>query len=266
MSSHSAQPRIPPELIAEIAAHSADNPPALRTMSLVSKAVRTFAIEHLFAVIHFACEQDITWWGAMVQRTPGLQHIVKRVKFSDPSADGIKCHQQVQSPEPLSKAVVPPKIPIMRHMPNISIVEWESDTHTMDSSMAIAYMSLFLNSTELCLSGMNFYLAGFASGFNELARFLCGRKLRVLSFCNTHVWGEPNEECLTFDLTTLEELRVLVEASRPAMLKSLTFAGRFSLGTSNAPCSLQTRENILLIVNPCLVNLSLIWDFYLWGE
>jgi hypothetical protein len=171
-------------------------------------------------------------------------------------------------------------------MPNVSIVQWESDidsdTHTIDNSMAIAYMSLFPNSTELCLSGMNFYPAGFASGFDKLARFLCGRKLRVLSFWNTHVWGELNEERLTFDLTALEELRVvgccpaffdstefvsqLVEASRPTALKSLTFAGRFSLGTSNAPCSLQTIENILLIANPCLVNLSLIWDFYVWGE
>ncbi|KAJ7814622.1 hypothetical protein B0H14DRAFT_2849996, partial [Mycena olivaceomarginata] len=128
----------------------------------------------------------------------------------------------------------------------------------------------------LCLSGMNFYPAGFASGFDKLARFLCGRKLRVLSFCNTHVWGELNEERLTFDLTALEELRVVsccpeffnnteFHPGRPA-LKSLTFAGRFSLGTSNAPCSLQTIENILLIANPCLVNLSLIWDFYVWDR
>ncbi|KAJ7364347.1 hypothetical protein DFH08DRAFT_949949 [Mycena albidolilacea] len=273
----STQLRIPPELIAEIVAYNADDIPALHAMSLVSKAMRSFTIEHLFAAIHFICEQDITWWGAMVQRTPRLQHIVKRVKFSDPSADEIRRHRHVRY---LSEAVVPPKIPIM---PNVSIVEWESDTHTMDNSMAIAYMSLFPNSTELRLSGMHFHLAGkFGSGFDQLARFLCGRKLRVLSFCSTHVWDEPNEEDLTFDLTSLEELRVvgcspdffdntefvsqLVEASRPAALKSLTFAWRFGLGASIAPCSLQTMENILLIANPCLVNLSLIWDLYVWGE
>ncbi|KAJ7698514.1 hypothetical protein B0H14DRAFT_3036764 [Mycena olivaceomarginata] len=110
----------------------------------------------------------------------------------------------------------------------------------MDNSMAIAYMSLFPNSTELCLSGMKFYSDGFATGLDELARFLCGRKLRVLSFCDgTHVAKSSNfTERQTFDLTALEELRIvdcpelvndtefvpqLLQASRPTALKSLAF-------------------------------------------
>jgi hypothetical protein len=126
---------------------------------------------------------------------------------------------------------------------------------------------------------------------DELARFLCGRKLRVLSFCNTQVWGGPNKERLTFDLTALEELRIvdcpalvddtefvsqdgtefisqLVQASRPTALKSLIFARRFGfrLGTSNMPCSLQTMKNVFFITSPCLVDLSLTWGFGVWGE
>ncbi|KAJ7808179.1 hypothetical protein B0H14DRAFT_2870954 [Mycena olivaceomarginata] len=152
----------------------------------------------------------------------------------------------------------------------------------MDNSMAIAYMSLFPNSTELCLSGMKFYSDGFATGLDELARFLCGRKLRVLSFCDgTHVAKSSNfTERQTFDLTALEELRIvdcpelvndtefvpqLLQASRPTALKSLAFVGRFDPETRNTvPCSLQTMESVLFITSPCLVNLSLTWDFYVW--
>jgi hypothetical protein len=262
-------------------------------MSLVSKTMRTFTIEHLFAAIHFECVQDLTWWGTMLERTPSLQHIVKRVKFSDPtsSVDGMKHYRKEWPIKPLGKAVVPPTIPIM---PNVSIVEWEPEAYTIDDSMAIAYMALFPNTTELYISFMSFDdLSGrpLVDGFHRLARFLhASGKLRVLSLGNISVGRKRHLELPTFDLTALEDLRViecadvfddesgfdgpdpdflaqLVEASRLTELKSLksvTFAGGFVLRSE--PCSLQVMQKILFSTNLYLTNLSLIVDSLVWGE
>jgi hypothetical protein len=243
-------------------------------MSLVSKALRSFAIEHLFSAIHFACAQDITWWGTMVRRTPRLHHIVKRVKFSDPTPGWMERRRaQVLSPTPLHQAVVPPEIPIL---PNVSVVEWESNTSEIDNAMAIAYMALVPNTQELYLSGMSFNGISDMSfvGFDELATFLraCG-KLRVLSFSATEVddaiLPEINRGRPTFNPTALEDLRVagcdgseleefdflsqLVEASRPTELKSLTFA-------HNEGQWANSMGKLLRLASPCLVNLTLLLD------
>ncbi|KAF7347575.1 hypothetical protein MVEN_01514100 [Mycena venus] len=287
-SSRSIWSRIPPELAAEIAAHNADDVASLRAMSLVSKGMRSFAIEHLFTVIHFACAQDLTFWGAMIRRTPRLQHIVKKVKFSDPNKRWMKRHRKVRSPKPLSSATVPPKVPIM---PNVRVVEWEEDDENIveiSATMATAYMTLFPNTEELYLSGMTF--DGFSEmslnltnssldGFDELATLLgtCA-KLRVLSFRDTDVdegLGLDNGKRPKFNLTALEELRViecgdtefaefdflvqLVEASRPNELKSMTFAQGFDFG-GDEPCSLLAMDKLLRLAAPSLVDLTILLD------
>jgi hypothetical protein len=128
-------------------------------------------------------------------------------------------------------------------------------------------------------------------GFHRLARFLhASGKLRVLSLGNISVGRKRHLELPTFDLTALEDLRViecadvfddesgfdgpdpdflaqLVEASRLTELKSLksvTFAGGFVLRSE--PCSLQVMQKILFSTNLYLTNLSLIVDSLVWGE
>ncbi|KAJ6572115.1 hypothetical protein B0H19DRAFT_677984 [Mycena capillaripes] len=175
---------IPPEIALEIAAHNADDVTSLRAMSLVSRSMRSLAIEHLFSVVHFACAQDLSWWQTMLCRTPELATFVKKVKFSDASEDWIKRHRKVRYPQSLYVACLEPKFTAM---PNVCAVEW--DTCSINIWMAVAYMALFPNLKELHLRGINLH------GFHELRQFLhaCGR-LQVLSFSNTIVakneWDE----------------------------------------------------------------------------
>ncbi|KAJ7916228.1 hypothetical protein B0H13DRAFT_1998652 [Mycena leptocephala] len=238
-SSRSAQwSRIPPELAAEIAGHNSEDVPTLRAMSLVCKAMRSFAIEHLFSLIHFACSQDISYWNAMVRRTPRLSSIVRRVKFSDPGVDWLRRHRTaVRSRRTLRDAAVPPKIPVM---PNVRVVEWEEDVYPIDIGMAAAYMALFPNTKELLLN-MSFDVLEITNvNVHELTRL-------------------QSRERPTFDLTALEELRVtecgfrdpdldfllqLVKESPPTELKSLTLAESFDF------------------VGPSLVNFSVLLESF----
>ncbi|KAJ7361423.1 hypothetical protein DFH08DRAFT_1074412 [Mycena albidolilacea] len=267
LQSWSPGTQIPPELVAEIVGHNADDIPSLRAMSLVSKALRSFAIEHLFSlfILH---ARKISPGGA------------PWVKFSDPTPGWMERRRaQVLSPTPLHQAVIPPEIPIL---PNVSVVEWESNTSEIDNATVIAYMALFPNTQELYLSGMSFYGISDMSfvGFDELATILraCG-KLRVLSFSATEVddtiLPEINRGRPTFNLTALEDLRVagcdgseleefdflsqLVEASRPTELKSLTFA-------YNEGQWANSMGKLLRLASPCLVNLTLLLDTYVLDE
>ncbi|KAJ7669370.1 hypothetical protein DFH06DRAFT_182351 [Mycena polygramma] len=179
--------RVPAEIAHEIAAHNADDVPSLRAMCLVSQTMRFLAIEHLFAFIHFAREQDFSWWAAMLHRTPRLRTIVKKVKFSYADFEDkawIMRHREVYSPKRLHEAVVPPQIPTM---PNIRVVEWEGNEWERDPgsfpiSMAVASMALFPNINELHLRYVMF------DSLEQVATLLgaCGR-LRVLSVCCTDV-------------------------------------------------------------------------------
>ncbi|KAF8215875.1 hypothetical protein K438DRAFT_614223 [Mycena galopus ATCC 62051] len=251
--------RIPPEIVAEIVRHNANNVSSLCAMAQASKALRSFAIEHVFSAIHFTCAQDITRWDTMLSRTPQLQHIVKKIKFS---YDGIKRYGRARFQQPLHQGTVPPKIPIM---PNVHVVEWKSHQYSpIDQSMAIAYMALFPNTTELCLTDMYF------DGFDKLAAFLhaCGR-LRVLCFRSTRVKNyvqiDRENPVLKVDLTRLEDLRAtgkyndfafltqLVEASQPTEIKSLTF----SVGLYSS--TLATKK-LVRLASPSLVSLSLLLD------
>ncbi|KAJ6575325.1 hypothetical protein B0H19DRAFT_1372151 [Mycena capillaripes] len=275
----SAWSRIPPEIIHEIAAHNADDVPSLRVMSLVSKTIRSFAIEHLFSMIHFACAHDFTIWHTMLRRTPKLQTIVKRVKFSDAGRNRTERGRTVRSRKKLSGAVVPPKISVM---PNVRVVEWDGEDIVV--SMAVAYMALFPNIQELCLNNLDL------DGFDELARLLatCG-SLRALSFRGVQAedfgldlgledeWTPPptvSRELLAFDLTALEELEVIecgdpdresdylvqmIEKSQPTGLKSLTFTEGFA---GEEPCSLTAMDKLLRLAASSLVNLSLGLDSY----
>ncbi|KAJ6503327.1 hypothetical protein C8R47DRAFT_1192937 [Mycena vitilis] len=279
-TSEAAWSQIPPEIAYEIAAHNADDVSSLRAMSLVSKTMRTFAIEHLFSVIHFACSHDMTWWHTMLLRTPKLQTIVKKVKFSDTGRDRTERGRVVRSRKKISGAVVPPKFSVM---PNVRVVEWNADDF-IAIRMAVAYLSLFPNLNELYLN--NFDL----DGFDELATLLaaCGR-LRLLTLCNIKAdafeldYGSedewlprtPTDRKSTFDLIALEKLAIMncgdpkdpdsdflvrmVEHSQPTELKSLTFAFTESENFGREkPCSIRAMERLLCLANPSLVNLSLV--------
>ncbi|KAF7347577.1 hypothetical protein MVEN_01514400 [Mycena venus] len=271
-------PPTPPEILLEIVAHNANDVPSLRAMSLVSKAMRSFAIEHLFSFVHFACAQDFSMWQSMLRRTPRLRDIVKKVKFSDPSEEWIKRHRRVRPRKPLRDAAVPPKIPIL---PNVRVVEWEKgEGHSIKISMATTYMALFPGTEELHLSRIS--STNKSGSFGELAMLLgaCGQ-LRVLSFFETNfsslysLINAVDREHYTFDLTALQELRVkecgtydrgpdfdilvkLVEVSRPAKLKSLTFAGCFD--DADRPCSILAVNKLVGLAAPSLVNVSLLFE------
>ncbi|KAJ7651745.1 hypothetical protein DFH06DRAFT_1208015 [Mycena polygramma] len=266
----SARSRIPPEIVHEIVAHNADDVSSLRAMSLASKTTRTFAIEHLFSVIHFACAQDITLWKTMVRRTPKLQTIVKKVKFSE--VDRLNGGRMVRARKDLRDAAVPPKIPVM---PNVRVVEWSANVFpAMHVPMAVAYLGLFPNIQELYLSGL------MLENFDHLATLLaaCGR-IRVLSLCDMDDAGEDDsgmssqstpakQKRRNFDLTALEELVItdcgdldeadyvvqLVEQSRPAGLKSLTFVEGLD---GNEACSILAMETLLRLAVPSLADLAI---------
>ncbi|KAJ7044796.1 hypothetical protein C8F04DRAFT_1228546 [Mycena alexandri] len=252
--------QIPIEIWHEIAAHNADDRPSLFAMALVSTALHFSAIEQLFSSVCFSCDQDISWWNTMVERTPRLQTIVRTVTFSGYPRSG-----WAQSPKRLREAVVPPQI---LPMPNVRIVQWNASS--IDISMAVQHLALFPNMKELHLSNMKF------NSFDDIARLLgaCG-PLRVLSFRDTDRVEDSDSDSdfeipravqpantpWTLDLTAIEELTFidcgpedvflfgLMENSWPARLKSLTFDGEYR-------CSGPEMEKFLRLVAPSLVNLA----------
>ncbi|KAJ6544065.1 hypothetical protein B0H19DRAFT_1238613 [Mycena capillaripes] len=255
--------RIPPEIEHEIAAYNATDVPSLHAMCLVSKRMRSCAVEHLFSRILFSCAQDFAFWHAILRHTPRLETAVKTVKFSDTDEHRIKRHE---SPRQLRSAVVPPEIPVM---PNVRVVEW--DGSHISISMAVSYLALFPNIEQLHLRSMSVH------SFREVPELLgsCGR-LKVLSLSHIivdkfHLRGNAEEdvERPQFDLTALEELKLmdvtelrvvhydrerefivrLIEESRPLRLKSLTLVGRNGVINSSVP----SMEKLWGI--PSLVNL-----------
>ncbi|KAF7348594.1 hypothetical protein MVEN_01377000 [Mycena venus] len=264
--------RIPPEIVHEIAAQNADDVASLCAWALVSKAMRSLAIEHLFSSIHFACAEDFSEWQEMIHRTPRLSSIVKKVKFSDPDEDWLELHRKVQYPTKLSEAGRP-EIPTM---PNVRTVEWEgedvSDGPLINVGMAVAHIALFPNMKELHLKNITFlYLA-------ELTGLLgaCG-KITVLTLSDVVVHlvdgdSEHSTEWVAFDPTALEELAIthcneyedhdylesfvqLIQTSAPARLRSLTFVGD-TVNERNGPCSVPVMEQLLRLASTSLVNLT----------
>ncbi|KAJ7669365.1 hypothetical protein DFH06DRAFT_1468977 [Mycena polygramma] len=250
--------RLPPELALEIAAYNADDAPSLRAMCLVSKAIRSLGIEHLFSFIQFSCAQDFSWWDTMVHRTPRLRNIVKKVKFSNEVSNfedegWMMRHPEVYAPKGLHEAVVPPQI---LTMPNVHIVEWEGDLQfSFAVSMACAYMALFPNVTELDLRYLTF------STVVDIVELLSScRRLRVLSTCCTDVLINTSVDPKSppLDLTALEELRIesytcifpLVQSSPPATLFSLKWVD-FEIE------EIQAAEMVLQLAAPSLVNLDM---------
>ncbi|KAJ7651746.1 hypothetical protein DFH06DRAFT_1331697 [Mycena polygramma] len=215
----------------------------------------------------------------MLLRTPKLQTVVKKVKFSDTGRDRTERGRVVRSRKKISGAVVPPKFSVM---PNVRIVDWDADDF-IAVQMAVAYLGLFPNLNELYLN--NFDL----NGFDELATLLaaCG-KLRLLTLSNTKAdafeldYGSedewlprtPTDRKPTFDLTALEELVVvncgdpkdpdsdflvrMVEHSQPTGLTSLAFTFTGKTYDREKPCSIRATERLLCLASPSLVNLSLL--------
>ncbi|KAJ7669373.1 hypothetical protein DFH06DRAFT_182401 [Mycena polygramma] len=253
--------RLPPELTTEIAGHNHGDVYALRAMCLVSKALRLSAIEYLFSTIHFTSEADFHRWHDMLCRTPKLQTVPKKTKFSHKGWDRYCSHWKVKTQTELHGVPVPPQIPAM---PSVRVVEWDADS--VEISMAVAYIALFPNIQELHLKNIGF------SDFDELAELLgaCGAGLRVLSFNNVDVgeeiYADPDSPYPPYNLTVLEDLTAtyggpeyhrgeylvpLLEASRPGVLRSLTLRS-LSLDDPVAHA-----EKLLRLAAPYLVNLVL---------
>ncbi|KAJ7669377.1 hypothetical protein DFH06DRAFT_1294162 [Mycena polygramma] len=230
-------------------------------MCLVSKTMRSLAVEHLFSSIRFGCEQDLSFWETMVPRTPRLQTIVKKVTFCETGfedEDWIMRDPAVYSPRRrLREAVVPPQI---SPMPNVRIVEWEGDSDMyLAVPMAVAYMSLFPNVEALGLDYITF------DGLDEAAKLLgaCGR-LKVLSTFNTNarvktLCSTVGQEISPFDFTALEELTIdfytcllpLVTSSSPAGLLSFRYV---NFGIDD---DIQAAETVLQHAASSLTNLDL---------
>ncbi|KAJ7676475.1 hypothetical protein B0H17DRAFT_125098 [Mycena rosella] len=212
MQSSGPWSRLPSELAREVTGHNADDVPALRALSLVSKAMRSLAIEELFSVIRFGCAEDVAQWPEMLDRTPRLGNVVRKVKFSrGPNRSWLQGYRNPVT-TPLSDSAIPPIIPPML---SVRVVEWH-DTNarygvSFQLGMAVAYMALFPKVQKVYLSNIYF------DRRSSLTKFLgvCGT-LKVLSLLDTYptvsgsesdssdVSGTPD----SFDLTELEELVV----------------------------------------------------------
>ncbi|KAJ7512406.1 hypothetical protein B0H11DRAFT_480688 [Mycena galericulata] len=269
--------QIPPEIAHEIAGHNANDVPTLRAMSLVSKFTRSLAIIHLFSFIHFACVEDFSRWLTMLDRTPTLGTIVKRVKFSDEVGQSwLRRHRGLEAATRLRHSAVPPIIP---PLPSVRCVAWD-DVHFVTNSTMVAYMALFPNVEKLHLRNKSF------SALAQLINLLgaCGR-LRSLSFETTTVEEVESGSEMEFeapadsdtpDLTALEELVVkdcsypeevdylahLIEDCPPNGLKTLTFGGIFR----DEPCSVHATEKLLRLGALSLANLMLDPSFPYTGE
>jgi hypothetical protein len=246
-------------------------------MALVSQAMRSSAILHLFSLIHFACAEDFAFWFDMVRRTPNLLSVVNKVKFSQPDKRWLARHRSFIRPStPLRGATIPPILPLM---PTVKVVEWFDPKNDIFSElkMVVAYMALFPNLTTLCLRYSYF------ESVHALSRFLdaCGG-FRVLWLEQTQVeefnFGSDDSDSDSdvplqargVDLARLEELHVLsnnraeeflvrlIEQSPPIGLKSLTF-GSFSHipEHENVPCSAPAMEKLLRLAAVSLVHLAI---------
>ncbi|KAJ7034549.1 hypothetical protein C8F04DRAFT_566844 [Mycena alexandri] len=261
------QVRIPPELVYEIVGLCADDGPSLSALCLVSKTIRSLAIEHLFSVINFGCTADLKQWRTMVRRTPKLQNIVKQVNFTDVNdtrADRWR-YQPLRSCRSIEHAAMPPTIPVM---PNVTIVEWS--TPSIKVKTAVAYLALLPSLNELRVKNTSFF------NYGDFTQFLgaCG-SLKILSFHAVIVRQRPwdiAEEPTPFDLTALEELSVigcgdpnehplhlrrdfitdLLTEIQPR-LTSLTFVGDLY---HRDPCSLIGMHKLLRMAAANLVNLT----------
>ncbi|KAJ7098224.1 hypothetical protein C8R44DRAFT_988770 [Mycena epipterygia] len=288
--------RVPVELADEIAGHNADDVLSLRAMSLVSKTMRSSAITHLFSIVHFACVEDFSRWLDMLERTPRLKIIVKKVKFSDPDSEEswVRRHRGSQSVTRLAHAPVPPTIP---PMPNVRVVEWAPASNfgvaDPDPTIGIAYMALFPSIKKLFLRNIRFSRLVPLTNFVGACGSLKGLSLTRVGFDES----EPDSDDLDdtddrsdgslpltmvhrprlgpshFDLTNLEELAVvslkhhdlkkdylveLLEISPPAALKSLSFSVLFDLlYYDTEACSLTTIEKLVRLGARSVINLTI---------
>ncbi|KAJ7669375.1 hypothetical protein DFH06DRAFT_1180772 [Mycena polygramma] len=252
--------RFPRELADEIAGHNIDDVPTLGAMCLASKTMRLSAIEHLFSTVHFTCADDFNpWWANMLRRTPRLQTAVRKVKFSDKFQTEAwkRRHPGSLRPKQLHEAVVPPQIPVM---PNVRVVEWAGDQGLIPISMAVAYMALFPNMTELSLRSLTF------TSMDDVVKLLgsCGR-LRVLSTSCTDVLLDTpvDRKSSPLDLTALEELELGGYTCILPLIMTRRFppTGLVSLRYLNfETIDIQAAERTLHLAAPSLISLDLAPD------
>ncbi|KAJ7648647.1 hypothetical protein DFH06DRAFT_1209259 [Mycena polygramma] len=216
-------------------------------MALTSKTLRAEALVHLFAAINLSQPKDRAMWGEMVIREPQLAtSIVKEISFDrffNRNRGGRPRNAQHYPPRPIE----PPSLP---QMPNVQRVTWCTELLVDQTPMALRYLSLFPNLTELRLS------AAFDQ-FDSLARVLaaCGRlsalylsEMRADRYCRmSRPYSGP-----AFDLAGVQKLEVqcltsaefivdLITHSPPLRLKELIIGGP----EGQLPCSSAVLRHIL---------------------
>jgi hypothetical protein len=92
---------------------------------------------YLFSSIHFACVEDFSQWLDML-RTPMLNSVVKKVKFSDRKKDSLR-RQGLGSVTELLDSTSPPVIP---PLPTVHSVKWDyiDLIYGPPSGMVVAHM------------------------------------------------------------------------------------------------------------------------------
>ncbi|KAJ7199253.1 hypothetical protein GGX14DRAFT_662564 [Mycena pura] len=265
--------RLPLEITYEIAHCNAHDRSTLCAMALVSKTMRSIAIQFLFATIQFSWAEDVKLWIAMMRRMPELGiWIVKEVFFYSPNlgtAKGLPLKKRRKTGKNRHRAAV--GVLDIPQMPSVRLVSFEGDSCrpcATNSAKLVPYLSVFPSMTELHISCMMF------ADIEDLATLLGAcEKLRSLTFINFEVyspahdndWNEKDQlSSSLFDLTAVEKLRVvcddsadflleLMDHSRPDGLKSLTLGDAYT----ETPCSVNVAEKLFAMSAQSLEKIAL---------
>nr|GAT48860.1 predicted protein [Mycena chlorophos] len=176
---------LPFELALQIAWHNAGDIPTLRSMCLVSRDMRTSAIEVLFYKLRFSQHEDFELWYNMLRRTPSLATIPRRVTIS-----------RSVSADPY----------LLKPLLTVDEVVWADYIFGWRADVALEYLErIFPNATRVCFRGVLFRDS--QSFTSVLAHF---KPLRGLSLVSSQL--NFAEDMVKLDLSQLEEL-VLTNAS-----------------------------------------------------
>ncbi|KAJ7586624.1 hypothetical protein C8J56DRAFT_106002 [Mycena floridula] len=262
-SSFSSLQAVPPELIEQFVDHHSIDIPTLCAICATSKALRPFAIKHLFSNINLSYRSDIVQWHEMVKRVPELEtSIVKRVIFDPDNKLNRTSISNEKHWETQSYALQ------IHSMPSVC---------TLDCFAAPPggrhFLRLFPNITSLHFNGFKLYdwleLAEFLGVFPQLKTL----QLEDLEFgadenSDENSEGEeryssrPSPAIFPCDLGPLESLSILgyldeaidrlLLQSTPNSLKSLQIGDWYDNGT----CSIALIEKLLAL------NAGTIQDLY----
>ncbi|KAJ7018252.1 hypothetical protein C8F04DRAFT_1152101 [Mycena alexandri] len=250
--------KIPTDIAHEIAGHNANDINTLRSMCLVSTAMRSLAIEHLFSTINLASPDDVSQWLSMLSRTPNLNTIVKKIRLSS-QANRPRTDDSWSGVPPITTPMIP-------SIPSVRVFEYDGELRTLDASMAMVHLPLFPNLTELRICRMSFG----DSGQILSALLSTYPQIKVLAFSRVsfnQLGQDDPQEFISFALPSLETLEVtegsgdvedevlveVIKSSRPTAIKSLNC----DVFRWEHRCSLVAMNNLLLFASASLTHLTL---------